>query len=150
MTTFLAYIWRFMVVSLGFVAAMVVSISVFFAAAAPAGLFNPPDPTSFFEMTFDAAAMMFYVLVFTATLVVVPVFILAVLSEIFGWRGFLTYGVTGALIGCGGVFFAPTLTTSAALMASVASGIAGAWVYWLIAGRNAGKLFERILAERQQ
>jgi hypothetical protein len=93
--------------------------------------------------------MMLFVAAFAATIVVVPVFILAILSEVFGWRRFLTYGVAGALIGCGGVFFAPTLPQSAAFMAGIAAGITGAWAYWLIAGRNAGKLFERILAERQ-
>ena len=31
-----------------------------------------------------------------------------------------------------------------------AAGLAGGITYWLVAGRNAGKLFERIVAERGQ
>jgi hypothetical protein len=149
MTTFFAYIRRLLVITLGFAVAVLVSTFVFFASV-KARFFDLPETATFFEVAYDTAIMMFLVATIAANIVIVPVFILIILSEVFCWRRFLTYGVAGALIGSGGMFFAPTLVPSAAIMAGVASGIAGAWVYWLIAGCNAGKLFEQIVASRSQ
>ena len=72
------------------------------------------------------------------------------ISEFRGWRDWLTYALAGGAITGGAmlVFTGGQNISNLALL--IAAGLAGGLAYWLIAGRNAGKLLERIHAERQR
>lgn len=78
---------------------------------------------------------------FVATFVAVPAFVVIVLAELFHWRSVFVYLAAGALIGLSGSLLPlqevfPELRISRTLPA--AAGLAGGFVYWLIAGRSAG------------
>ena len=72
-----------------------------------------------------------------------PALLVVVLAEIFAWRSLFVYLAAGGLIGIlgkqttiawGGLDFANDLFTLC-----LAGGFAGGFVYWLIAGRDAGR-----------
>jgi hypothetical protein len=92
---------------------------------------------------------MFWLVTFAASagiafLAFVPAMIAILLAESFSWRSILYYALTGGAIG---LFFGtilPTdepgrvfLTRGAEIMAG--AGVAAGLVYWLFAGRNAGR-----------
>ncbi len=156
MTTFLAYIWRLIVISFGFIAASAAA-SVFFVLAGILPFGNGAASVAFepgLDITVTALLLAVAVASFAAFLIAVPVFILAILAEYFKWNGLLLHGVAGAVLG-----FAATAVWHVSrsvegenhlALAGMAAGIIGASIYWLIAGRNAGQLFDRIVALRQQ
>ena len=90
---------------------------------------------------------------FSSTLLLVPVFCLALMSEYFGWNGLLFHGAAGALLGASATglwqFGRSADGETHLVLVGAAAGIIGASIYWLIAGRNAGKLFERVLEQRE-
>jgi hypothetical protein len=153
MTTFLAYIWRLIVILTGFAMATISSCTVFLVAMVPAELGNAREAASWVEAAWDSAIALLYLSALAGLLIIAPVIILAILAEVFGWRGFLFHGAAGAIFGLGMALFVLTFSSDPAYLtftACTAAGISGAWVYWLIAGRKAGLLFERIAAERTQ
>ena len=87
-----------------------------------------------------------------AFLAFVPAMIAILLAESFSWRSILYYALTGGAIG---LFFGtilPTdepgrvfLTRGAEIMAG--AGVAAGLVYWLFAGRNAGRWHEPAATE---
>jgi hypothetical protein len=148
MATFLAYVWRLIVILAGFAAACIVAAAVFFAS-----LSLTVDPTGFdgetvADVIYGVLLVVMLFAIFSGMLVALPAIVFAVLSEALGWRGFLFHGVVGAALGAGATVFGAPNDGSTVIMAGAAAGIVGGWAYWLIAGRNAGKLFDRITAER--
>jgi hypothetical protein len=136
---------------------MVVVVTAYIAAIYAAGLFlvigvAGPDISDSgigsLDMSVRVAflAMMIggYVGVFTF----IPAGIMIVLAEWRGWRGFLTYSLFGlalgvfifALVGNHGISGAP----GPVHYIGAAGAFAGS-VYWMIAGRNAGKLFDQMV-----
>jgi len=76
-----------------------------------------------------------------AAFVAVPAFIVILLAELFRWRSIFLYLAAGGLIGLSaGVLpvetVDPQMRTENAMLA--AAGVAGGFVYWLVAGRSAG------------
>jgi len=79
--------------------------------------------------------------VLVATFVAVPALIVILLAELFRWRSIFIYLGAGILIGFSGSLLPfeelfPELETDMAMLA--AAGAVGGFVYWLIAGHNAG------------
>lgn len=83
------------------------------------------------------------------TVAIVPTLLLVVFAEALSYRSFLFYGVCGALVGAF-VYFGTDVsgqlenTTDITpvrfpLQIALAAGIIAGMVYWLLAGRNAGK-----------
>jgi hypothetical protein len=83
------------------------------------------------------------------TIAILPTFLLVAIAEGLRLRSFLFYGVCGGLIGAL-VYFSTDTTTIMenstdiapirfSLQLAAAAGILGGLVYWLIAGRNAGR-----------
>lgn len=81
-----------------------------------------------------------------------PALILIVLGEIRGWRSSLPYCIGGLVIGLlalgTGMFLVVNgqpFSGGTALMtgAFAGAGVVGGFVYWLVAGRNAGRFLER-------
>jgi membrane protease YdiL (CAAX protease family) len=147
--TFLAYLGRLFMILLGFLLAIMAATAVFLLAVTGTGLLTPDQGGTMVETLAAAlfAIMMFGV--FAGMIIAVPVVILAVLAEVFGWRGFLLHGVLGAILGTGAALIGALNDGAPAVIAGAAAGITGAWVYWLVVGRKAGLLFDRILAERR-
>jgi hypothetical protein len=81
-----------------------------------------------------------------AAIAIVPSLLLIALTEGFGWRSILVYGVLGAGLALAlsyGLDFAGYVGDPDSFLARerevlAASGIVGGFVYWLIAGRRAG------------
>jgi hypothetical protein len=81
-----------------------------------------------------------------AAIAMVPSLLLIALTEGFGWRSILVYGVLGAGLALAlsyGLDFAGYVGDPDSFLARerevlAASGIVGGFVYWLIAGRRAG------------
>jgi hypothetical protein len=76
-----------------------------------------------------------------AAFVAVPAFVIILLAELFAWRSVFLYLAAGALIGLSGSIlpFEEILPEADVDMTMlVAAGLAGGFVYWVIAGRSAG------------
>jgi hypothetical protein len=151
MSTFLAYLGRLFMILLGFTLAVIVAGTVFTAALV--SLFDTgAQAGDTLDMVLEWAGFVFLISSLAGTITLLPAAILALLAEMFSWRGLTLHGVLGALLGGGAaaLWGAPGDPDNAAvILAGAASGIAGAWVYWLVAGRKAGLLLDRITAARQ-
>lgn len=154
MTIFLAYILRLIVVFSGFALASM-SASVFFVVVGVMPMGGGVTSGELdFTLNFFSGILFFTIAVaaFSSTLVILPAFVLAVFSEYFGWNGFLFHGVAGAVLGASAAGFWHLGRTvdgeSHLVVVGMAAGIVGASVYWLIAGRRSGQLFEKIMAIR--
>jgi hypothetical protein len=83
------------------------------------------------------------------TIAILPTFLLVAIAEGLRLRSFLFYGVCGGLIGALVYFGTDTTTITEnstditpirfSLQLAAAAGIIGGLVYWLVAGRNAGR-----------
>jgi hypothetical protein len=69
----------------------------------------------------------------------VPALVAVVIAEIFGWRSLILYLVAGLLAGLTAAAAAtPAPDAEVGPQVFLAAGAVGAFVYWLLAGRNAG------------
>ena len=103
---------------------------------------DPVERLSFFIVSFFATS-------FVGAVAILPAALLIVISEAARLRSFLFYGVGGALVGLASYYGSDISvrlenTTDVppvanALQLAAAAGIIGGLVYWLIAGRNAGR-----------
>ncbi|KPL53722.1 hypothetical protein ABB55_17130 [Prosthecomicrobium hirschii] len=135
-------LWRFIVITVGYLAAAAAAAA--FAAASQVLSHLPPEFRdaaeiwrSFGPLADFGAFLVAYAIVLSVSFV--PGILLALVSEIIGLRSLGYYLVAGGLIGLwaarppiGGIAaqpFAPAL----------AAGFVGGFVYWLIAGRGAGR-----------
>ena len=80
----------------------------------------------------------------------VPALVLIILAEARGYRSSLYYCVAGTLIGLAAASaslpFSDTRSVSESslwIAAIAGAGVVGSFVYWLLAGRNAGRLLSR-------
>ena len=141
-----------MVIVIGFLAAIVVAVAVLSLPF----LRGAPDGEALAMVAVAAMALVFIAHSFGAA-AGVAVLVLIGVSEWRGWRDWLTYALIGgavgmafALIGRDGLarLYHDAMPTGGAL-ALVAGAFAGAGIaYWLVAGRNAGRLLDHIAAER--
>jgi hypothetical protein len=103
---------------------------------------DPVERLSFFIVSFFATS-------FVGAVAIMPAALLIVISEAARLRSFLFYGVGGALVGLASYYGSDISvrlenTTDVppvanALQLAAAAGIIGGLVYWLVAGRNAGR-----------
>jgi hypothetical protein len=106
---------------------------------------DPVERLSFFIVSFFATS-------FVGAVAILPAAVLIVISEAARLRSFLFYGVGGALVGLASYYGSDISvrlenTTDVppvanALQLAAAAGIIGGLVYWLVAGRNAGRWHE--------
>ncbi|MCU0831492.1 MAG: hypothetical protein MUC58_08270 [Rhizobiaceae bacterium] len=152
MSTFLAYLGRLFMILLGFTLAVAVAGGVFTAALA--SMFDTGTVDGdLLDQAVQWAGMVVLVSGLAGTITLVPVVVLALLAELFSWRGLILHGVLGGALGAAATLLwdgqANDPDRAAVTLAGAAAGIVGAGVYWLVAGRNAGRLFDRIAAARQ-
>jgi phosphotransferase system glucose/maltose/N-acetylglucosamine-specific IIC component len=103
---------------------------------------DPFERVSFFIVSFFATS-------FVGAVAMLPALVVIIISEAARLRNFLYYGVGGALVGLASYYGSDISvrlenTTDVApvgntLQLAAAAGIVGGVVYWLIAGRNAGR-----------
>ena len=103
---------------------------------------DPFERVSFFIVSFFATSLV-------GAVAMLPALVVVVISEAARLRHFLYYGVGGALVGLSSYYGSDISvrlenTTDVApvgnsLQLAAAAGIVGGIVYWLIAGRNAGR-----------
>ena len=152
MSAFFAYLARIIIILIGFSLATLTA-ALFFVAVGilPLGV-NVADPV--WDIAITALFTAIIVASFAGMLTAIPFFILAIISEVQGAKGLLFHCSMGAILGGGATLvwqFGPTNQNEGHLaLVGAASGIVGAAVYWLIAGRKAGKLFEAIMVARNQ
>jgi hypothetical protein len=98
---------------------------------------------------FQSGAMWVVILVSAAVvgaIAIVPAMLVIALAEGFAWRSIVIYGLLGGVLALSlsyGLDFAGYVGDPDSLLARerevlAASGIAGGFVYWLLAGRSAG------------
>jgi hypothetical protein len=103
---------------------------------------DPIERVTFFFTAFFATS-------YVGAVAFLPALLAIVIAEAARWRSFLYYGVGGALVGLASYYGSDISvrlenTTDVtpvgnALQLAAAAGIIGGLVYWLIAGRNAGR-----------
>jgi phosphotransferase system glucose/maltose/N-acetylglucosamine-specific IIC component len=103
---------------------------------------DPFERVNFFIVSFFATS-------FVGAVAMLPALVVIIISEAARLRNFLYYGVGGALVGLASYYGSDISirlenTTDVApvgnaLQLAAAAGIVGGVVYWLIAGRNAGR-----------
>ena len=103
---------------------------------------DPLERLSFFVVSFFATS-------FVGTVAFLPAILAIVIGEAARLRNFLYYGVGGAVVGLASYYgtdisvrlenTTDVAPVSNALQLAAAAGIIGGLVYWLIAGRNAGR-----------
>jgi len=103
---------------------------------------DPFERVSFFIVSFFATSLV-------GAVAMLPALVVVVIAEAARLRHFLYYGVGGALVGLASYYGTDISvrlenTTDVApvgnsLQLAAAAGIVGGIVYWLIAGRNAGR-----------
>jgi phosphotransferase system glucose/maltose/N-acetylglucosamine-specific IIC component len=107
---------------------------------------DPVERVAFFFAAFFATS-------YVGAVAFLPALLVVVVSEAASLRNFLYYGVGGALVGLASYYGSDISvrlenTTDVPpvanpLQLAAAAGIVGGIVYWLIAGRNAGRWRER-------
>ena len=103
---------------------------------------DPIERLSFFIVSFFATS-------FVGTVAFLPALLAIVIGEATRLRNFLYYGVGGAVVGLASYYgtnisvrlenTTDVAPVTNALQLAAAAGIIGGLVYWLIAGRNAGR-----------
>ncbi len=145
MTTFFAYLGRLVVISLGFSAAV---ISALIIVSLPVWVQTNPVETVLTVTAF--ATGMLFLGAHLGSAAGLIVFVAIAISEYRGWRDWLTYALAGGAITGGTMLVLTGGKNLSDLALMTAAGLAGGIAYWLVAGRNAGKLLERIIAQRSQ
>ncbi len=142
----MALLGRIIVIILALMLAMMaagITLAVGIMAPDWAGIDSDPvERISFFVVSFVATS-------FAGAAAFLPALVLIVFSEAMRLRSFLYYGVAGAVVGLASYFGSDVssrleYTTDIppvghALQLAAAAGIIGGIVYWLFAGRNAGR-----------
>jgi phosphotransferase system glucose/maltose/N-acetylglucosamine-specific IIC component len=137
---------RIIVIFFALIAAIVAAgVALAIGVVAPdwAGVDSDPfERISFFIVSFFATS-------FVGAVAFLPALVVIVIAEAARLRNFLYYGVGGALVGLASYYGSDISvrlenTTDVApvgnaLQLAAAAGIIGGLVYWLIAGRNAGR-----------
>ena len=103
---------------------------------------DPVERVIFFFAAFFATSLV-------GAVAILPALIVIVFAEVARMRSFIYYGVGGALVGLASYFGSDisvrlenttdVAPVNNALQLAAAAGIIGGLVYWLIAGRNAGR-----------
>jgi phosphotransferase system glucose/maltose/N-acetylglucosamine-specific IIC component len=103
---------------------------------------DPFERVSFFVVSFFATS-------FVGAVAFLPALVVIVITEAAQLRNFLYYGVGGALVGLASYYGSDismrlenttdVAPVANALQLAAAAGIIGGVVYWLVAGRNAGR-----------
>lgn len=151
MSRFLLILARFTMIVIGY-----------FGASVTASLFMNVAIAGFTDFTFtdvaDVADTGLLLSVAAGSLFIgyfafIPAMAAIIIGEITGKRDWLFYAIGGAV--CGAVVVtlfwvgdAESALEPAYALTVVAAGIAGSWVYWLIAGRNAGSWRRRPTSSR--
>jgi hypothetical protein len=127
------------------VAIMAAGVTIAIGILAPDWTWMDTDPVE--RVTFFVAS--FFATSFVGATAFVPALLLIVLAEAVRMRRLLYYGVAGAVVGLTSYFGSDVSlrlenTTDVApvvhpLQLAAAAGIVGGLVYWLFAGRNAGR-----------
>ena len=158
MITFINYIKRIIVIMIGFSAATLGAALTF--ALTLSTIFGPNvtpgDPINsavgLTEKLVELSIVIIYIGSFGASLIALPALVIIVLAEIFAWRSPLIHASLGAILGAMAYLvwqgFGQPTDDSNLVLVGITAGIIGASIYWLIAGRNAGKLLDMIAAER--
>ena len=139
MNRVLAYIFRFIIIALGFLLA-IAAATLFLFAMLWAGVIN--EGLAGDEMMKVAFVLAFPLAIATAGHhALFPFIAFAIAAEITSWRSWLTHmlgGMAVALV----VFalnFEKTEPGSGFFALALAAGAVGGTVYWLVSGRNAGR-----------
>jgi hypothetical protein len=137
---------RIIVILLALVVAIIAAgVTLAIAIVAPdwAGVdADPVERLTFFIVSFFATS-------FVGAVAFLPALVAIVVAEAARLRNFLYYGVGGALVGLASYYGSDislrlenttdVAPVANALQIAAAAGIIGGLVYWLIAGRNAGR-----------
>jgi len=163
MSLFFSIIWRLIVICFGlliafFAAAMVMSYGIssgLFVEVFGVDTFEAIDETDWgYAILLIATVGIGFVTSFQlASLALLPIIVVIAATEMMRWNGMVTHLVLGGVSALFVVFtqLPPETTPSeGTLIVTLAMGFIGGFFYWLIAGRGAGKLQEKLPALREE
>jgi hypothetical protein len=141
---------RILVIALALIAAAIAAgMTLAIGIVAPDWSWIDADPIE--RVTFFAVS--FFATSFVGATAFVPALLLIVVAEALRMRRLLYYGLAGAVVGLASYFgsdvsFRLESTTDVSpvphpLQLAAAAGIVGGLIYWLLAGRKAGRWRER-------
>lgn len=149
MSRVLAYLLRFAVVILGYLAAsLAASAFIHLVFLAPLG-WTAEEAT--LVATGSLVFSIPFVALFVAYLAFMPAVVAILLAELFGRRDWLSYAIAGGIVAAIVVAFVwqgeadaePIGSDPSFILLMVGAGIVGGIVYWLVAGRLAGDVGSR-------
>lgn len=141
-----ALVLRLAGITLSFVLALMAA-GLFFTLALT-GVLEPGGTETFAQYWVTIVPLAVVVTATAGSLALVPFFIIALVSEYFSLRGFVFHLAAGTVIGSVAVWMYNQQAADPsprAFAAGAAAGTVAGFVYWLFAGRNAGKTFSRIV-----
>ena len=131
---------RFAVIMLGIACSLVAGATTLGVVVSIVDPVTRPPEITFIHDLLDFMLMILQIAIFVGAIILLPVLILACFAEKFGWHNFSIYVLLGPIIGAAAVMVMADKAVSQGTAIGAVSGLIGASVYWLIAGRNAGKI----------
>ncbi|PRD43430.1 hypothetical protein C5748_12135 [Phyllobacterium phragmitis] len=145
MSDFFYYLWRFILASMAWLAAVIIAAFVLTALLFAAGNHGPADQATVESILQVSLATTPFTVFYVATGTFIPSLFILVWAEFTARRDWLFYSLAGLLMGMGIVGYqlfynAQAGSSDYALFSTTAAaaGIVAGSVYWLIAGRSAG------------
>ncbi len=146
MSNIFALLGRLTIIFIAYLAALIAG-GLFFTLAL-AGALEPRAPASPPEDWLTILPLAGVVTATAGSLAFMPFLGAMFASEYFSLRGFVVHLAAGALLGLAAIWLRDGAAITALdrpVIVSVAAGAVAGFVYWLLAGRNAGKTFARIV-----
>lgn len=143
MNRFFSYLLRFLLIASGYVVALVAACA-FILALGWGSLFvaepDPSEPISSFVIRLSLG----FAVAFAGYFSFLPAMIFAVIAEVLGKRTWLFHAIGGMVVAAAALaVHLGTVRSNDMFMIVLAAGAVGGTVYWLIAGRSAGRTLDR-------
>lgn len=141
-----AFLLRLAGMTLSFMTALAAA-GLFFTLAL-SGILDPGSGESLSEHWFTILPLAVIVTATAGSLALVPFFVIALAAEYFSLRGMVFHLLAGTLTGALAVWMYTQQAadpTTKAFAVGAAAGTVGGFVYWLLAGRSAGRTLGRII-----
>ena len=140
MKRFLSHLWRFIVISIAYVLALLAASGFIVALILGGILQNGVEPGQLGSVAFSIL-----IVAYAGFYSFVPAFAFALIAEFSSKRSWLFHALGGMFVATIGItMFDVDLMDSGRMAVSLAAGAVGGTVYWLFAGRNAGRHFDTV------
>ena len=151
MNSLLAHVGLLLRAAFAFLVSLIVAGPIFVVLVLGSDVASPHAGETMLEHVASIGVFSLFVAAAAGMLIGIPVFIAIIISEVFGLRGLVFHLGVGAAIGLVAVLLWSVGKAEEESMihaAGIVAGAAGAWAYWLLAGRRAGTVAQKTLDDR--